>query len=89
VIVDLQGQAIPSSDDAPSMERGANLLAEMLINGPEFIGLSFAQQNQAQRRQILGDLHELQMFLRETWSALNNYHLAHVEADHTQEEIEK
>jgi hypothetical protein len=76
MLVDVHGQDIVPVESAPSMERGANLLAEMLLSGPEYIGSAFVAKDYAHRHQILGDLHELQMFLRETWSALHNYHMA-------------
>ena len=76
MLVDVTGQAITPADDAPSMERGAEILAQLLSDGPESLGLLFVSKTPAQRRQILGDLHELQMFLREIWVGLNNYHLA-------------
>ena len=76
MLVDLQGQAITPSDSAPSMERGAQILVQLLTDGPESLGLLFVSKTPAERRQILEDLHELQMFLREIWVGLNNYHLA-------------
>lgn len=79
MLVDLSGQAITPTDDAPSMERGAQLLAELLVDGPEVIGIAFTSKSPAQRRQILEDLHALQMFLREIWVAMNNYQLANPE----------
>jgi hypothetical protein len=83
-LVDLSGKAL-DSESAPSMERGASWLAEALEVGYETAGLGFVGMTHARREQLLGDIQQLMMFLRETWSAMHSYHMAHPAESPTEE----
>ena len=81
MLVDLNGAAVAPSNEAPSFERGAAFLAELLTVGPESAGAAFQQMTPAQREQILADLFALMQFLREVWNGLDTWNQRDV-ADH-------
>lgn len=74
-LVDLSGNEIPS-EGAPSMERGAAWLAELLELGPDTAAEAFVGMTHADRETLLNDIQALMMFLREFWAHYHSYHLA-------------
>lgn len=71
MLVDVTGAEIAPSDDAPSMERGAAMVAEMLTAGPDAIGEAFKAMTPERRTAVLADLFEFMQFQRAVWNALD------------------
>lgn len=81
MLVDLNGVSLSSQPEAPSMERGAALFAELMLADPETVGATFMRLPYAKRAEMLADLEELMLFLRQVFGGLHGYHLAHPAED--------
>lgn len=76
MLVDVSGTPIVD-EHAPSMERGAAFLAELLTVGPETVAEAL-QASPEVRSRLLDDLHALSMFLGEIHGAIYRYHVDHL-----------